>query len=155
MDWFSEHDWETWLALALLLGLAELFSLDLVLLMLAAGALAGMLLGIVDASVLWQVLGAAVAAIAMLRFVRPAWVRRLHSGPDLVQGHDALVGTSALVVAPIDAEAGQIKVSGEIWTARPEFEGDRIPPGARVEVRRIQGATAYVIQISEPPAALD
>ena len=144
MDWFTGNDWQVWLALALLLGLAELFSMDLVLLMLAAGALVGMLLGIATDSVLVEVLGAAVAAVAMLRFVRPEFVRRLHSGPDLVQGHDALVGTSGLVVAPIDADSGQIKVSGEIWTARAYDDDDISEPGTRVQVLEIRGATALV-----------
>ena len=34
-DWLREHMWEAWLGLAILLGVAEMFSLDLILLMLA------------------------------------------------------------------------------------------------------------------------
>ena len=37
MDWLSRHQPETWLGLAIVLGLAEMFSLDLILAMLAAG----------------------------------------------------------------------------------------------------------------------
>ena len=43
MDWLQEHAWETWLALTILLGVAEMVSLDLILIMLAAGAFVGML----------------------------------------------------------------------------------------------------------------
>ena len=42
MDWIRDHLWETWLALAIALGVAEMFSLDLILAMLAAGAVVGM-----------------------------------------------------------------------------------------------------------------
>ena len=37
MDWLREHMWESWLALAVLLGVLELVSLDLFLAMLAGG----------------------------------------------------------------------------------------------------------------------
>ena len=42
-DWIKDHQWESWTALALVLGVAELLSLDLVLVMLAVGALSGAL----------------------------------------------------------------------------------------------------------------
>ena len=40
-DWLGENSWAIWLSLAFLLGVAEIMSLDLVLIMLAVGALAG------------------------------------------------------------------------------------------------------------------
>ena len=42
MDWISDHLTAVFLGLAIVLGVAELASMDLILLMLAAGALAGM-----------------------------------------------------------------------------------------------------------------
>ena len=39
-DWLGDHGWALWLSLALLLAVAEVVSLDLVLIMLAVGALA-------------------------------------------------------------------------------------------------------------------
>ncbi len=41
MDWLRDHMTETWLAVAVMLGVAEMFSLDLILIMLAVGAMAG------------------------------------------------------------------------------------------------------------------
>ena len=40
-DWLGDNSWAIWLSLAFLLGVAEIMSLDLVLIMLAVGALAG------------------------------------------------------------------------------------------------------------------
>ena len=40
-DWLGENGWAIWLSLAFLLGIAEVLSLDLVLIMLAVGCLAG------------------------------------------------------------------------------------------------------------------
>jgi membrane protein implicated in regulation of membrane protease activity len=41
-------------------------------------------------------------------------------------------------------EAGRIKLSGEIWSAKPYDETLTIDPGQTVEVLEIRGATAYV-----------
>lgn len=149
MDWLNAHAWQSWLALALVLGVTELFSLDLVLLMLAGGAVVGVVLAVLGLPGVLQVLGAAAAAVAMLTFVRPSVVRRLHAGPDLKHGFTGLVGQNGFAVQEISAQGGQIKIAGEIWTARPYDERDVIPPGARVEVYRIQGATAYVASLPE------
>jgi membrane protein implicated in regulation of membrane protease activity len=149
-DWLSEHLWGLWLGLAMLLGILELFSLDLVLLMLAAGALAGMGVSLIPGTDLWlQALAAAGTSIAMLAFVRPTFVKRLHGGPDLKQGFDALVGEEGFTVAEITVHAGQIKVGGELWTARPYDDTAVIPVGAKVRVYEIRGATAYVDEVPQ------
>ncbi|RYU11460.1 NfeD family protein [Nocardioides iriomotensis] len=144
MEWFKDHAWETWTALAILLALAELLSLDLVLLMLAVGAGVGVLTALIGLPVAAQILAAVGAATAMLLFVRPGIVKRLHSGPELRLGHDALVGRQGVVVSEVSADAGQIKIGGELWTARPYDETVTIHEGARVDVFQIKGATAYV-----------
>lgn len=145
----GDNLWGVWLAIAMLLGVLELFSLDLVLLMLATGALAGMVVDIAGLGVPFQLAAAAATSVAMLAFVRPAFSRRLHGGPDLKQGFEALVGEEGLSVAEITAQGGQIKLGGEIWTARPYDETAVIPVGAKVRVFEIRGATAYVDEIPE------
>ena len=145
MDWIRDHLWETWLGLSIVLGVAEMFSLDLILAMLAAGAVIGMVAAIIGLPVVVQILAALAASIAMLAFVRPAFVKRLHSGPELSLGHGKPVGTRALVTQEITGLApGRIKVAGEIWSALPYDEHLTIEPGATVEIFEIKGATAYV-----------
>lgn len=145
MDWIRDHLWESWLALSIVLGVAEMFSLDLILAMLAAGAVVGMLAAIIGLPIVVQVLGALVASVAMLALVRPAFVKRLHSGPELALGHGKLVGTRGLVTEEITGlAAGRIKAGGEIWSALPYDEHLRIAPGETVEILQIKGATAYV-----------
>ena len=145
MDWMRDHLWETWLALSVALGLAEMFSLDLILAMLAAGAVVGMVAALVGLPVVVQVIAALGASVAMLAFVRPAFVKRLHTGPELQLGHGKLVGTRGLVTEEITGlAAGRIKAGGEIWSALPYDENLRIAPGETVEILQIKGATAYV-----------
>ena len=149
MDWIRDHLWETWLALSIGLGVAEMFSLDLILAMLAAGAVIGMVAALLGLPVFVQILAALAASTAMLAFVRPAFVKRLHGGPELSLGHGKLVGTRGLVTEEITGLApGRIKAGGELWTALPYDENLRIAPGETVEILQIKGATAYV-----PPVA--
>lgn len=145
MEWFRDHAWETWLALTIVFGVAEMFSLDLVLIMLAAGAAVGMVAALVNLPVAVQILAAAGAATAMLALVRPSVARRIHGGPDLQVGHGKLVGQQGRVTAAIEGlSAGRVKVGGEEWTALPYDENLTIGEGETVEILQIKGATAYV-----------
>lgn len=145
MDWLRDHAWETWLGLTILLGVAELFSMDLILLMLAAGAGVGMIAALLGAPLVLQVVLAAIAAIASLALLRPGMLRRLHGGPELSLGHGKLVGQQGVVLNQITGQAtGLIKLAGEEWTAKPLDETLVIEPGETVDIIKIEGATAVV-----------
>ncbi|MEP9383210.1 NfeD family protein [Nocardioides sp. KR10-350] len=143
-------DWLVWLGLGALLIVAELFSLDLILLMLAGGALAGAVTaGFVDNIVIEAVV-AMVVAFALLGVVRPGLLGRLHGGPELVLGTRKLIGLRAVAPGTISThQPGQIKIDGELWTAQPYDEHLVIEPGTTVEVLEIRGATAYVHPVPE------
>jgi membrane protein implicated in regulation of membrane protease activity len=145
MEWFQEHAWQAWLGLAIGLGVAEMFGLDLILIMLAVGALAGMVTAALDAPVAVQFLVAAGTSVAMLALVRPNLAKRLHHGPELQLGHGKLVGRQGVVTEAISSLApGRVKLAGEVWTAEPYDETLTIEAGETVEVYEIRGATAYV-----------
>ena len=145
MEWLREHAWETWLGLTIVLGVAEMFSLDLILIMLAAGALVGMVAAIIGLPVAIQVLAFGAASLAALAMVRPSMVKRVHSGPELSLGHCKLVGRQGIVTKDISGlAAGRIKLAGEFWTAEPYDETTNIAAGETVEVLAIRGATAVV-----------
>jgi membrane protein implicated in regulation of membrane protease activity len=145
MDWLSDHVAGVFLALAILLGIAEMFSLDLILGMLALGALVGVVTALLGAGFAVSAIAAAVASVACLAVVRPPLIKRLHSGPELTLGHGKLVGQQGVVTERITGlEAGRVKLAGEIWSARPYDETLSIEPGSTVEVLEIRGATAYV-----------
>ena len=150
MDWFRDHLWETWLGVAILLGVAEMFSLDLILLMIAAGAVVGMLADLVGLPFPLQAILASIAALTSLTLIRPTLVHRLHTGPGLQIGHGKLVGQTGIVTEAITGhQPGRVKLAGEIWSASP-YDGDTvIVPGQTVEVLEIRGATAFVVPITE------
>lgn len=152
MEWLGDHLWAAWLVLAVALGAAEMVSLDLILLMLAVGAVVGALVAVAGLPFVLQVLLAAGGATAMLALVRPNLIRRLHAGPELVTGHNRLVGQQGVVTEQLSAHTtGRVKVGGEVWSAAPYDETLTIAPGAVVEVFAIRGATAYVHPVGELP----
>lgn len=148
-DWMSDHAWITWIGLAVILALVELLSLDLVLLMFALGALAAAVAAALGAPFWVAILVFAAVSLALLFFVRPSVVARLHAGPTLTSGHDALVGRTGVVTEPVTVHGGRIKLNGEIWSARAVPETAAFDIGTEVLITKIDGATA-VVTIKEP-----
>jgi membrane protein implicated in regulation of membrane protease activity len=131
--------------LAVVLGVAEMTSLNLVLIMLSVGALVGALAALASLPFALQLLLAAGSSAAMLALVRPNLVRKLNSGPELVTGTGKLLGQKGVVTEEVTAHhPGRIKIAGEIWSACPYDDNLTIAPGATVEVFEIRGATVYV-----------
>ena len=133
-----------WLIAALALAGAEALTGDLFLLMLGGGALAAAGSSLVFDD-LW-VHGAVflVVSVLLLVLVRPALRRQFLSGTGLPEPAKALEGKSALVLDRVARHEGQVKLDGEVWTARPFNDNDVYEPGDHVTVVHIDGATAVV-----------
>ncbi len=134
-----------WLIVALCLAAAEALTGDMFLLMLSGGALAAAGSSALPGLPLW-VDGAAflLVSVLLLTVVRPTVRRRLSVGGGLAEPARALEGKQALVLNRIDRHQGQVKLDGEVWTARPLNEDDSYEPGDQVTVMQIDGATAVV-----------
>lgn len=144
-DWLGDNAWALWLSLAFLLAVAEMLSLDLVLLMLAAGALAGAGVAVVAPGLWWLQVGAAIAvSLGMLVLLRPTLLAKVRSLPGYRSSADTLVGSSGYAVSEISRRGGEIKVAGQSWTARPYETDAVISEGTEVEVFEIDGVVAVV-----------
>ena len=146
MDGWGGYDWVAWLGLAVVLGIVEVTTLDLVFAMLSVGALAGAVTGMVTDVFLVQVLVALAVSVAMLAVVRPIALRHLRTPHAIRTGVAALVGEKGLVLEPVDARDGRVKIKGEIWSARSFDPNSTIEAGRPVEVVQIDGATAVVYE---------
>lgn len=134
-----------WLIVALGLAGAEALTGDMSLLMLGGGALAAAGFSwLLDAPIWADGAVFLVVSVLLLALVRPALRRRLTPPNSLTTGIEALEGKRALVLDRVARDEGQVKVDGQVWTARPLIEGDEFEPGAEVTVMRIDGATAVV-----------
>jgi membrane protein implicated in regulation of membrane protease activity len=98
-----------------------------------------------------QLIAFVALAVGGLLLTRPALARLARSTPLMRTGVDAMRGRRGIVIKPVaELEPGQIRVDGEIWTARPYFEHEPIPVGARVEIVEVRGVTAMVIPAPSP-----
>jgi len=144
-DWLGDHAWAIWLSLALLLAVAEIISLDLVLIMLAVGALAGSAVAVVAPDLWWLQVGAAAGvSVGMLALLRPTLIDRVRSMPGYRSSTAKMVGSTGTAVSQIDRSGGEVKVDGQSWSARPYSSDIVIEAGTEVEVYEIDGAIAVV-----------
>lgn len=151
MDWLRETQWLAWVGGALVLGLIEVASLDLVFVMLSAGAIAAALAALLGAGFVVQVLTFVVTSAVLLLVARPLALRKLKpAGASQRTGTAALVGRDAEVLEPVDARSGLVKLTGETWSARSADPERVFEPGRTVTVVRIDGATALVTDTPEP-----
>lgn len=136
--------WLVWLVVAVVLAVAEIFTLTAALGVLGGAALVPAGLAALGLPVPVQLLGFAVTATVGVLLVRPVALRHMHS-PQLERfGIDALVGKRAYVVREVTDRDGLVRIDGDEWTARSLDESTVIPVGAAVDVMRISGTTAYV-----------
>ncbi|MGV9802573.1 NfeD family protein [Mycobacterium sp. NPDC003449] len=136
-----------WLILAIGLAGAEALTGDMFLLMLAGGALAATGTSWLLDWPIWAD-GAVFLAVSvlMLVLVRPALRRRFEAGEGLPEPVKALEGKPALVLDRVAEHEGQVKLDGEVWTARPLNDDEVYEAGEHVTVVRIDGATAVVFR---------
>ncbi len=144
-DWLGEHAWAIWLSLAFLLAVAEMLSLDLVLIMLAAGALAGAGVAVVAPDLWWlQILVASGVSAGTLALLRPTLLAKVRNMPGYRSSTAKMVGSSGLALSQIDNTGGEVKVDGQSWSARPYSSDIVIEQGTEIEVYEIDGAIAVV-----------
>ena len=100
----------------------------------------------IGAGIILELIVFIAVSLASLGFLRPIARRHIRMPALTRTGTAALVGTKALVLQRVDANGGRVRIGGEEWSARAFFEGQTLEPGARVEVAKIEGATALVFE---------
>lgn len=144
-DWLGENAWALWLSLAFLLAVAELLSLDLVLIMLAAGALAGAGVALVAPGLWWlQIVVALAVAVGTVFLLRPSLMAKMRNLPGYRSSTANMVGSTGVATSQITRSGGEIKVDGQSWSARPYASDVVIEQGTEVEVFEVDGAIAVV-----------
>lgn len=135
-----------WLIFALVLAGAEALTGDMFLLMLSGGALtAAGTSWLFDWPIWADGVVFLVASVLLLVLVRPALRRRFALGAGLPpEPIKALEGKQALVLSRVTRHGGQIRLDGEVWTARPLNADDVYEAGDQVTVVEIGGAIATV-----------
>ena len=136
--------WVWWMIVAALFAAGEVATTAFLLGPLAIAAVLAAATGALGAGVAVQLIVFIAASVASLVFIRPIARRHLHMPAQIRTGSAALVGARAVVLERVDGNGGQVKLGGEVWSARAYDEDEVMEPGTRVEVLKIDGATALV-----------
>jgi membrane protein implicated in regulation of membrane protease activity len=135
-----------WFIAAGALAAGEIATMGFFLGPIAVAALLAAVVALAGGGVALQLAVFAAASIASLGVLRPIATRHLHMPARLRTGTAALVGSKALVLERVDVNSGSVKIGGEVWTARAYDEDAVMEPGLRVDVMKIDGATALVAE---------
>ena len=102
-----------------------------------------------DVPIALQIVIFFVVSICFLVFTRKIFVEKLKTGSEKTNV-DALIGEKAIVVQPIQPFAvGQVKVSGQVWSAvgtRPETS---IEQGTEVKIHAVEGVKLVVVPVKK------
>ena len=139
--------WLIWAIVAVLLSVGELATPGMFFLgPVALAALAAAIVALAGVGAALQLIVFIAGSLASVLFLRPLARRHLHMPAALRTGTAALEGTRAVVLQRVDANGGRVRIGGEEWSARAYMEDGVYEPGARVEVVKIEGATALVYE---------
>ena len=139
-------EWVLWVIAAGLLAVGEILTLGFFLGPVAIAAAAAAVVALAGGGLAVQWIVFIALSMASLLVLRPVAKRHLRTPGALRTGTAALVGGQALVLQRVDRDGGQVKLAGEVWSARAYDDDDTYEPGARVEVMKIDGATALVAE---------
>ncbi|MCQ5128326.1 NfeD family protein [Butyricicoccus faecihominis] len=136
-----------WTAVIIIGVAVEAFTLDLSAIWFAVGSVAALVAASIGLPLPAQLLIFVLFSAALLILVRPFCRKFLHTKNEPTNA-DRIIGEPAIVVIEIDnvQETGEIKVFGQLWTAR-SADDSVIPKGAAVRVTAIRGVKAIVEKV--------
>ncbi len=137
--------WHLWVILALGLVVAEMFNGDFWLLCLGLGALAAAVVSLVVPGIVPGILVFSAGSLLSLLAVRPALLRRFHTGPRLRTNVEALLGRTGVVTEAIEPGTGRgrVLIEGEDWRGMA-LDERALPAGTRVSVVQVDGTILVV-----------
>jgi len=134
-----------WICFFVLTVIIELSTMNLIAIWFMPGVLTAMVLAHFSVDVWIQVL--AFVVITLLLFVTMArWIRRIFRIQNEPTNADRVLGETAIVTEKISnlQQTGQVKVLGQLWTAR-SMDDSEISINTSVIVVRIEGVKLIVI----------
>lgn len=139
-----------WTILAIVFAVLEGITLGLTTIWFAVGSLAAMVVAMLGFGVNAQLVVFMISALLTFVFIRPLAQKVLKVG-DTKTNVDSLIGKKGVVhVAVTPYKVGQVKVNGQIWTAKAELDDVNIPVGEEVEVLRVDGVKLIIRPVVHP-----
>ena len=133
-----------WFVTALILAGLELLAGEFTFLMLAAAALITAGFAFADIPIWLEAVVFGASALMLVFFLRPLLKRNLDKPAALDTSPNALIGRMAEVLEIVDGRRGQIRLDGDVWSARSLDPASTFQPGKQVSVTSFDGPTAVV-----------
>lgn len=139
----AENMWLIWLILFAFFAIIEAFTINLISVWLAAGALVAFLANRLGLGLWAQVSLFFFSASLAIIFLRTL-IRRFLASKKVATNVESLPGREAVVIQSIEPpQTGQVKIDGQIWTARGE-KNSVFKIGEVALVERVEGVTALL-----------
>lgn len=141
--------WTIWLIFAGICFILEIATEGFLLCWLGVGSLCAMGLSfIMPEALVAQTILMAIVSIILIACTRKL-AKKVYSKEEKPMNVYTILGKKAIVSQSIDniKGQGQIKIDGDIWSARNEESDEQIAEGDTVEVVRIDGVKAMVKKI--------
>jgi len=131
-------DWAIWFIVGAVLLAGELLVTAAILGPVGIAAFAAGIVAALDGSDELQIIAFIAVTLVAIPLARPLARRhREPPSPEFRTNAPALVGEEALVLQPVDRDSGQVKVGGDVWSARSVAAQDVFQPGERVVVESV------------------
>jgi membrane protein implicated in regulation of membrane protease activity len=141
-------DWAVWFIAAALLLAGEIATTAFILGPIGLAAFGAGLCAALGGSVEAQFAAFAALAVLSLVLIRPIARRHLQTPPlEQRTGASALIGLEALVLERVDRDHGQVKIEGDVWSARSGQYDAVFEPGTRVVVDSVHRGT--IVHVSK------
>lgn len=134
-----------WLVAAAVFVVIEIMTMGLTTIWFAGGALVGAVMAAVSLPLWSQIIAFAVISVILLILTRP-WALKYVNSRTIKTNADSLIGQTGLVTQDIDNlnAKGQVKVRGQIWTARSISDEVKLHEGQKVSIESISGVKVIV-----------
>ncbi len=132
-----------WAILIVVFSVIEALTLGLTSIWFGFGAIVALFAAMIKLPVIAQIVIFLITSIILLIYTKPIAKKYLKIGSTKTNVED-LIGKKGFVVKPIsNRELGQVKVKGQIWTAK-SVDDTEIPESTEIEVVNIEGVKLIV-----------
>lgn len=137
-----------WLVLAVVMGVIEATTVQLVSIWFAVGAVGGCITSLITDNIWIQITVAVVVTLITLVATRP-FAKRVINTKKTHTNSDRNIGKTGVVIMDIDniESTGQVKVDSSVWSAK-SVDDSVIKKDSKVIVKKIEGAK-LVVELSE------
>ena len=138
--------WQVWLIIAGVCFIVEMATVGFFVFWFGIGALLSMLVSIFcPENILLQSIVFVVSSVILLFLTKPLVDRFTRKDKKVETNAYSIIGKKGIVLQDINSTygIGQVKISGEVWSAKSE-DNDVIKKGSQIEVVKIEGVKAVV-----------